>query len=127
MRYAARCGREDVDLVVLDMMLPGRSGLEGLAMVYSAKPALPVIVLTARGDIEHRIAGLDAGAVDYLVKPFSLGELAARILDSHPALRRRLSAAWRHTAGPSVLRDELEQATRGRAFSALLAWRPRSF
>jgi DNA-binding response OmpR family regulator len=70
---------EDVDLVVLDMMLPGRSGLEVLATVSSAKPALPVIVLTARGDIEHRIAGLDAGAVDYLVKPFSLGELAARV------------------------------------------------
>jgi DNA-binding response OmpR family regulator len=69
---------EDVDLVVLDMMLPGRSGLEVLAAVSLAKPALPVIVLTARGDIEHRIAGLDAGAVDYLVKPFSLGELAAR-------------------------------------------------
>jgi DNA-binding response OmpR family regulator len=70
---------EDVDLVVLDMMLPGRSGLDVLATISAAKPTLPVIVLTARGDIEHRIAGLDAGAVDYLVKPFSLGELAARI------------------------------------------------
>jgi DNA-binding response OmpR family regulator len=71
--------KEEVDLVVLDMMLPRRSGLEVLAAVSSAKPGLPVIVLTARGDIEHRIAGLDAGAVDYLVKPFSLGELAARV------------------------------------------------
>jgi DNA-binding response OmpR family regulator len=70
---------EDVDLVVLDMMLPGRSGLEVLAKLSLAKPALPVIVLTARGEVEHRIAGLDAGAVDYLVKPFSLGELAARV------------------------------------------------
>jgi DNA-binding response OmpR family regulator len=70
---------EDVDLVILDMMLPGRSGLEVLAALSAAKPALPVIVLTARGGIEDRIAGLDAGAADYLVKPFSLGELAARV------------------------------------------------
>jgi DNA-binding response OmpR family regulator len=70
---------EPVDLVVLDMMLPGRGGLDVLARVSAAKPALPVIVLTARGDVEHRITGLDAGAVDYLVKPFSLGELAARV------------------------------------------------
>ncbi len=70
---------ESIDLVVLDMMLPGRSGLEVLAELHQAKPALPVIVLTARGAVEDRVAGLDAGAVDYLVKPFSLSELAARI------------------------------------------------
>jgi DNA-binding response OmpR family regulator len=70
---------EDVDLVVLDMLLPGRSGIEVLAELSASKPGLPVIVLTARGDIEDRIAGLDAGAVDYLVKPFSLAELAARV------------------------------------------------
>jgi DNA-binding response OmpR family regulator len=75
----ARAIGEDVDLVVLDMMLPGRSGLEVLAAVGAAKPALPVIVLTARGDIEDRVTGLDAGAVDYLVKPFALSELAARV------------------------------------------------
>jgi|SRR5437588_2576327 len=69
----------DVDLVVLDMMLPGRSGLEVLERLRQSKPALPVIVLTAMDEIEHRVAGLDAGAVDYLVKPFSLSELAARI------------------------------------------------
>jgi DNA-binding response OmpR family regulator len=68
-----------VDLVVLDMMLPGRSGLEVLELVHNSKPTLPVIVLTARGEIEDRISGLDAGAVDYLTKPFSLSELAARI------------------------------------------------
>jgi DNA-binding response OmpR family regulator len=70
---------EDVDLVVLDLMLPGRSGLEVLAGIHEEKPALPVIVLTARGEVEDRVSGLDAGAVDYLVKPFSLSELAARI------------------------------------------------
>ena len=70
---------ESVDLVVLDLMLPRRSGLEVLAAIREAKPSLPVIALTARGDLEDRIAGLDAGLVDYLVKPFSLRELAARI------------------------------------------------
>jgi DNA-binding response OmpR family regulator len=47
--------------------------------VHEAKPGLPVIVLTALGEVEHRVAGLDAGAVDYLTKPFSLTELAARV------------------------------------------------
>jgi DNA-binding response OmpR family regulator len=70
---------EDVDLVVLDLMLPGRDGLEVLAEVHRVKPTLPVIVLTARSAVEDRVDGLDAGAVDYLVKPFSLSELAARI------------------------------------------------
>jgi DNA-binding response OmpR family regulator len=70
---------EDVDLVVLDLMLPGRSGLEVLERLRARKPALPVIVLTALNEIEHRVAGLDAGAADYLAKPFSLSELAARI------------------------------------------------
>ncbi len=70
---------EDVDLVVLDMMLPGRSGLEVLATLREAKPALPVIVLTALSEVEDRVTGLDAGAVDYLSKPFSLTELAARV------------------------------------------------
>ena len=67
------------DAIVLDLMLPGRGGLEVLAAVRAAKPEVPVIVLTARGEIEDRVAGLDAGAVDYLVKPFSLAELSARV------------------------------------------------
>lgn len=67
------------DAVVLDLMLPGRSGLEILASVRQARPRLPVIVLTARGEVEDRVAGLDGGAVDYIVKPFSLAELVARV------------------------------------------------
>jgi len=70
---------EGFDAIVLDLMLPGRDGLEVLASVRRAKPEVPVIVLTARGEIEDRVAGLDAGAVDYLVKPFSLAELLARV------------------------------------------------
>jgi DNA-binding response OmpR family regulator len=67
------------DAVVLDLMLPGRDGLEILASLRKAMPTMPVIVLTARGEIEDRVAGLEAGAVDYLVKPFSMAELVARV------------------------------------------------
>jgi DNA-binding response OmpR family regulator len=71
--------REPVDLVVLDMMLPGRNGMHVLSRIRDVKPLLPVIALTARTEIDDRIAGLDAGLIDYLTKPFSLRELAARI------------------------------------------------
>jgi DNA-binding response OmpR family regulator len=67
------------DAIVLDMMLPGRSGLEILSSLRRATPTVPVIVLSARGEIEDRVLGLDAGAVDYLAKPFSLAELVARV------------------------------------------------
>ena len=78
-RGAEMALNEDVDLVVLDLLLPGLSGLDVLDEVRRAKPMLPVILLTALGEVEDRVRGLDAGAVDYLTKPFSLGELAARI------------------------------------------------
>ena len=74
-----RALHDSFDLIVLDLMLPGRAGLEILTSVRQAKPNMPVIVLTALGEIEDRVTGLDAGAVDYLVKPFSVAELAARI------------------------------------------------
>ena len=69
----------DVDLILLDLRLPRSSGLDVLERVREAKPSLPVIVLTAKGEVEDRVSVLDAGAVDYIVKPFSLSELAARI------------------------------------------------
>jgi DNA-binding response OmpR family regulator len=70
---------ESFDAIVLDLMLPGRSGLEILASLRAASSNVPVVVLTARGEVEDRVAGLDAGAVDYLVKPFSMAELVARV------------------------------------------------
>jgi DNA-binding response OmpR family regulator len=70
---------ERVSLVVLDLMLPGRSGAEILRDLAEQRPGLPVIVLTARGEVEDRVNGLRAGAVDYLVKPFAFTELEARI------------------------------------------------
>ncbi len=68
-----------VDLVILDRMLPGRDGIEMLAAIRSAKPALPVVVLSAKGEIADRVEGLDRGATDYVTKPFSFEELAARV------------------------------------------------
>ncbi len=65
--------------VVLDLGLPGLSGLDLLERLRAARDAVPVLILTARDAIADRIAGLDAGADDYLVKPIDLGELAARL------------------------------------------------
>ncbi len=77
-----------VELVVLDLMLPLLSGQELLARVTEERPDLPVIVLTARAGVEDRVEGLDAGAADYLVKPFSLDELVARVRAQLRAARR---------------------------------------
>jgi DNA-binding response OmpR family regulator len=68
-----------VDLVVLDRMLPGRDGLEVLAAVRDSRPSLPVIMLTAKGEVADRVEGLDLGATDYVTKPFAFEELSARI------------------------------------------------
>jgi DNA-binding response OmpR family regulator len=98
-----------VDLVVLDLMLPGRSGLEVLGAIRERKPSLPVIALTARGDLDDRIAGLDAGLVDYLTKPFSLRELAARI---RAQLRAASGAASTRIAAGDVELDLLTRQVR---------------
>ena len=76
---SSRALEGDPDLVILDVMLPGRSGLEVLREIRTAKPALPVIMLTARAEVADKVAGLDAGATDYMTKPFSVEELLARV------------------------------------------------
>ena len=70
---------EPFDLVLLDLTLPGRDGLHILTSVRERGLKTPVLVLTARDTLEERVAGLDAGADDYLVKPFVFAELLARI------------------------------------------------
>jgi DNA-binding response OmpR family regulator len=70
---------EDLDLVLLDLVLPRRDGLEVLRRIRREDPALPVIVVTARGAEEERVQGLELGADDYVVKPFSAKELLARV------------------------------------------------
>lgn len=79
------------DLLVLDLGLPDEDGMALLKRWRAAGQSLPILVLTARDAIEHRVAGLQAGADDYLLKPFDLGELVAR-----------LQALQRRTAGRSV-------------------------
>ena len=69
----------DYDVVVLDLMLPGRSGFQVLRDIRARKATSPVLILTARDAVEERIAGLDAGADDYMAKPFALAELSARL------------------------------------------------
>ncbi len=89
------------DCVVLDIMLPGRDGLEILAELRRAGRTMPVLLLTARDAVEDRVTGLDAGADDYLVKPFAFAELLARLR----VMLRRERAEERHT----LLRaDDLE-------------------
>ena len=69
----------EYDLLLLDLILPGRDGMEILREVRSVRPTLPVIVLTARGEETDRVRGLRLGADDYVVKPFSVKELLARV------------------------------------------------
>lgn len=74
------------DLAILDVNLPGRSGLDIVADLRARKSSLPVLLLTARGEQADKVGGLDAGADDYLTKPFDLDELKARV---RALLRRR--------------------------------------
>src|SRR3954468_6132456 len=76
----AALGRE-YDLLLLDMVLPGKSGVDILREVRNARPTLPVIILSARGEERDRVTGLKLGADDYVVKPFSVDELLARVED----------------------------------------------
>jgi DNA-binding response OmpR family regulator len=67
------------DLVVLDLLLPGLNGLQVLRELHRTKPELPVVILSARGDVQTKLRGFELGASDYVAKPFSLDELLARI------------------------------------------------
>lgn len=78
---------ESFDAILLDIMLPGRDGMRVLADLRAKGVATPVLMLTARDAVEDRVAGLDCGADDYLVKPFAFAELVARL---RALLRRNL-------------------------------------
>lgn len=97
------------DVIVLDRMLPDVDGVEVLRILRSRGVATPVLMLTAMGSIEHRVAGLNAGADDYLAKPFAFAELLARLR----ALSRRPAPATEETltAGDIEL-DELRHVVR---------------
>ena len=115
----------DYDAIVLDLMLPGRSGLEVLAALRAAGRRAPVLLLTARDGVADRVGGLNAGADDYLVKPFAVEELVARL---HALIRRaadlpspwvELGAIRVDLSGHRVFRDGAEVALTARE-SAIL-------
>jgi len=70
---------QEYDLVLLDLGLPGKDGIAVLRALRSARRRVPVLIATARDSVEQRIAGLDAGADDYILKPYDIGELLARV------------------------------------------------
>lgn len=95
--------QEGGDIAVIDINLPGLSGFDVVRALRMRGDTTPVIMLTARGELDDRVGGLDAGADDYLVKPFEMAELLARIRalgrrrsDMRTAARRK-SASWRST------------------------------
>jgi len=92
---------QNYDIVLLDLGLPGKDGLMVLKLLRQSHPNLPVIILTARDDIDSRLSGLDGGADDYMIKPFDMSELLARM---RVALRRRSNQATSQLHnGPIVL------------------------
>ena len=104
-RAITRGMRRDLDLMILDLGLPDRDGLEVLKELRAARIHVPVLVLTARDAVDSRVAALDSGADDYLVKPFAFAELVARI----GALTRRAGGPrWAPSNDvPLVMRDDL--------------------
>ena len=97
------------DLMILDVMLPKLTGLDVLKKIRTGKPKLPVIILSAKGELEDRIAGLDSGADDYVVKPFAFAELSARVRallrrGTHEDTKLRLADLEMDTAAHTVRR-----------------------
>ena len=108
----ARLKTEPFDVMLLDLLLPGRDGLDVLKTMRQQGYETPVLVLTARDALEDRVAGLDTGADDYLVKPFAYEELAARLR----ALARRSEPGARRpdpvlAAGPISLDERSRRVT----------------
>src|ERR1700758_5870690 len=88
------------EAVVLDIMLPGRDGLSILRALRERSNAVPVLILTARGEISEKVEGLDLGADDYLAKPFSIDELTARV-----------RALTRRNSGENLIRYRVDDLT----------------
>jgi len=106
-----RANAETFDLVVLDLMLPGRGGLEILQALRQRRIETPMLILTARDGVDDRVLGLDLGADDYMVKPFALPELLARI---RALLRRgRPSEVFRLKAADLEMNLMTRRAMRG--------------
>jgi two-component system, OmpR family, copper resistance phosphate regulon response regulator CusR len=116
---------ESFDVVILDWMLPGRDGIEVLRTLRTGGSKTPVLLLTARDSIEDRVLGLNAGADDYLVKPFAFAELLARIrallrrVDSGKALQQQIGDLTFNMQTRRVARRGREIALTPREFDLL--------
>lgn len=115
-----RASSQPFDVIVLDVMLPGRDGIEVLATLRGQGARTPVLLLTAKDAVEDRVAGLDSGADDYLVKPFAFPELSARLRallrrgKPEPVVALRVDTLSMDVATRTVTRDgqRLELTTR---------------
>jgi two-component system response regulator QseB len=122
---------EAYDVVLLDLGLPQKGGLDVLRGLRAKGRDVPVLIMTARDAVADRVAGLDAGADDYLVKPFDLDELAARVRALHRRRSGRAAATVRHTHGDDVVtldparrevrRNDVPVALSAREFAVLEA------
>lgn len=118
---------DNYDLVLLDLGLPRRTGLDVLKGLRRRGVQLPVLIVTARDAVQDRVSGLDAGADDYLVKPFDLDELAARMRALHRRHIGRIEPEVRigpiavTAATHTVLRDGKPVALSAREFALLMA------
>jgi DNA-binding response OmpR family regulator len=93
----------EYDVIILDIMLPGKTGIEILQALRTAQKDVPGLLLTAKDELEDRIRGLDVGADDYLVKPFAVGELLARV--------RSLVRRHHHRRNPVLVVSDLSLDT----------------
>ena len=100
---AERCQQNDYDAVILDVMLPGKDGLTLCRELRAGGSNVPILMLTARDAVEARVEGLDAGADDYLTKPFDFRELLARV--------RALTRRERRPCPPSESRSGTSRST----------------
>jgi len=107
-----QAGTTDYDALILDVMLPLKDGLAVCRTIRQSGSAVPILMVTARDAVDARIAGLDAGADDYLVKPFDFGELLARL---RAVIRRGRQPLLpeRVTIGPLTLESRAHRATVG--------------
>ncbi len=117
---------QNYDLLILDVMLPGRDGVEILTAVRKRDLSVPVLFLTSKDAVEDRVRGLDAGADDYLVKPFAFSELLARVRALTRRSHRtetvsslRLADLEMDVTGHSVRRQDRELVLTAREFDLL--------
>ena len=109
---------EKYDGIILDIMMPGMNGIEVLKQLRKERIGTPVLLLTAKAEVEDRIEGLDAGADDYLPKPFAMGELLARV---RALLRRRESFTADVLACGNILLDRNSYELQGKNKSLVLS------